>query len=212
VLPGAPTNLKAKGGELTFTAPGDDLLCGTADHYELATAKKPIDEASFADAKPLDGAPTPKPAGGKQKLDVPAGSKGWIALRAVDEQGNVGRVATVKAKAKKPGKGRRCSNPIHGTGAPDRLDGTGGGDEITGRGGRDRLDGRGGADCVKGGKRGDRLRGGQGRDRLSGGAGRDRIDAADGRRDRVRCGPGRDRVIADRKDRVAGDCERVRLD
>jgi len=212
VLPGAPTNLKAKGGELTFTAPGDDLLCGTADHYELATAKKPIDEASFADAKPLDGAPTPKPAGGKQKLDVPAGSKGWIALRAVDEQGNVGRVATVKAKAKKPGKARRCSNPIHGTGAPDRLDGTGGGDEITGRGGRDRLDGRGGADCVKGGKRGDRLRGGQGRDRLSGGAGRDRIDAADGRRDRVRCGPGRDRVIADRKDRVAGDCERVRLD
>ena len=32
---------------------------------------------------------------------------------------------------------------------------------------------------------------------------------ADGRRDRVRCGPGRDRVVADRKDRVAGDCERL---
>ena len=208
VLPGAPTNLKAKGGELTFTAPGDDLLCGTADHYELATAKKPIDEASFADAKPLDGAPTPKAAGAKQKLDVPAGSKGWIALRAVDEQGNVGRIASVKAKPKPPK--RRCGNEIHGTGRSDRLHGTGGGDAITGRGGRDRLDGRGGADCVKGGKRGDRLRGGQGRDRLSGGAGRDRIDAADGRRDRVRCGPGQDRVVADRKDRVAGDCERVR--
>ena len=44
VLPGAPTALKAKGGELSFLAPGDDLLCGTADHYEMATAKSAIDE------------------------------------------------------------------------------------------------------------------------------------------------------------------------
>jgi RTX calcium-binding nonapeptide repeat (4 copies) len=210
VLPGAPAGLKSKSGTLTFSAPGDDLLCGKVDHYEMATAGKRIDEAGFADAKPLKGAPKPKAPGAKQKLDVPAKSKGWIAIRAVDEQGNVGRVAAVKAKPEHAGPGRRCVNPIPGTSGRDHLRGTGGGDELTGRGRGDHLDGRGGPDCVKGGKGNDRLRGGQGRDRIGGGAGSDRIDAADGRRDRIRCGPGRDRVTADRKDRVAGSCERVR--
>ena len=54
----------------------------------------------------------------------------------------------------------------------------------------------------------------RGADRFSGGAGNDRIDARDRRlrdrrrRDRISCGPGRaDRVQADRRDRVAKDCE-----
>jgi len=210
VLPGVPAKLKSSGGKLSFLAPGDDLLCGKVDHYEMATAKGRIDEESFASAKPLGGAPKPKPAGAKQKLAVPPKSKGWIAIRAVDEQGNIGRVAAVKAKAASSGPGRRCVNPIPGTNAPDHLRGTGAGDEINGRGGGDRIDGRAAADCVKGGKGDDRIRGGKGRDRLSGGAGGDRIDAADGRRDRVRCGPGRDTVVADGKDRVGRSCERIR--
>ncbi len=114
VLPGAPAELKAGRGKLHFVAPGDDLLCGTADHYELVTAKQKIDESSFADAKPLQGAPQPKPPGFVHSLAIPDRSKGWIAIRAVDEQGNVGRVASVKAKPKPPK--RRCGNEIHGTG------------------------------------------------------------------------------------------------
>jgi hypothetical protein len=35
------------------------------------------------------------------------------------------------------------------------------------------------------------------------------ITSRGGGRDRVLCGRGRDRVIADRKDRVRGGCERV---
>ncbi|GIK77928.1 MAG: hypothetical protein BroJett022_16180 [Actinomycetes bacterium] len=210
VPPGAPAKLRAKDGRLSFVAPGDDLLCGAADHYEIATSKRPIDEGSFADAKPLGEAPNPRPAGAKQKLPVPRASRGWVAIRAVDEQGNVGRVASVKAKPQ-PGGGRRCANRIPGaTRRGDRLRGTGAGDVIDGHGGPDRIDGRGGDDCARGGTGRDRIRGDRGRDRLSGGRGGDRIDAGDGRRDRIRCGPGRDRVRADRKDRVAGDCERVR--
>ena len=210
VLPGAPTALKAKGGELSFLAPGDDLLCGTADNYEMATAKSAIDEDSFAAAKPLGGEPEPKAAGAKQKLAVPAKSKGWIAIRAVDDQGNVGRVTTVKAKAPRADR-KRCSNMIHGTRRADRLRGTGGGDWMDGRAGRDRIDGRGGEDCVRGGKQADRLKGGPSEDRINGGGGNDRIAARDGRHDVVACGSGRDTVIADRRDGVAANCERVRV-
>ncbi|MCB0874781.1 MAG: hypothetical protein KDB46_01140 [Solirubrobacterales bacterium] len=209
VLPGAPTSIKVKNGEISFRAPGDDLLCGTTDHYELATAKQAIDEESFAAAKPLAGAPSPKAPGGKQKLEVPKKSKGWVAVRAVDEQGNVGRVATVKAKAPAPGAGR-CSVAIHGTKRADRIRGTRAGERIDGRGGKDRLDGRGGKDCVRGGKRADRLKGGPNKDEINGGRGRDRIAARDGKRDEISCGPGRDTVIADRRDRVSRNCEQVR--
>ena len=78
-------------------------------------------------------------------------------------------------------------------------------------GGRDRLAGRGGDDCLAGQAGADRLIGGRGSDDLTGGNGADRIRARDGERDTVKCGRGRDRVIADRRDRVRGDCERVRI-
>jgi hypothetical protein len=209
VLPGAPAELKAGRGKLHFVAPGDDLLCGTADHYELVTAKQKIDESSFADAKTLQGAPQPKPAGFVHSLAIPDGSKGWIAIRAVDEQGNVGRVASVKAKPKPPK--RRCGNEIHGTGRSDRLHGTGGGEEITGRAGHDVIAARGGKDCVRGGRQADYLKGGDGKDRISGGRGNDRIVGRDGKRDAIACGAGRDTLVADRRDRIAGNCERVRV-
>jgi hypothetical protein len=211
ILPGAPTGIgTAKHGtRVRFGAPGDDLLCGTADHYELVTAGSPIDESSFADAKPLTGAPEPAAAGKTQTLDVPKASKGYLAIRAVDEQGNVGRVASVKAKAPRPG-GKSCANRINGTSEADNLRGTGGGDDVRGRGRNDRLDGRGGDDCIRGGKGADKLIGGKGKDKIRGGAGGDRIVVNDGRKDRVSCGRGRDVVTADPKDAVNGrSCERI---
>ena len=51
---------------------------------------------------------------------------------------------------------------------------------------------------------------GKGKDRVAAGAGPDVIYARDGDRDVIACGLGRDLVIADRKDKVARDCERVR--
>jgi len=93
-----------------------------------------------------------------------------------------------------------------------------GSDKLTGGAGADRLDGGAdddvllggdGADMLLGGDGRDRLAGGRGSDRLDGGAGADAINARGGGRDRIRCGPGRDEVLADRADRVLGDCERV---
>jgi hypothetical protein len=61
------------------------------------------------------------------------------------------------------------------------------------------------------GRRGtDDIHPGAGRDRVAAGAGPDVIYARDGYRDVISCGRGRDLVIADRKDKVSGDCERVR--
>lgn len=89
---------------------------------------------------------------------------------------------------------------LNGTAGADVLLGTPAADALHGRAGRDRLDGRAGADRIFGGRGADRLLGGRGKDRLSGGPGADH----------VRCGPGRDVVIADHKDVVAANCERVR--
>jgi Ca2+-binding RTX toxin-like protein len=66
-----------------------------------------------------------------------------------------------------------------------------------------------GADNLKGSAGRDVLEGGPGKDKLSAGAGRDRILARDGERDTIRCGAGKDVVLADKKDRVASDCEKV---
>jgi RTX calcium-binding nonapeptide repeat (4 copies)/WD40-like Beta Propeller Repeat len=82
-----------------------------------------------------------------------------------------------------------------------RIAGTPGDDVLRGTPLRDLIDGRGGDDSIIGGG---------GDDRLSGGDGDDTIRSRDRFRDTVRCGPGADGVIADRRDYVARDCERVR--
>jgi RTX calcium-binding nonapeptide repeat (4 copies) len=93
----------------------------------------------------------------------------------------------------------------------DRLSGGSGADRVRGGSSADRLDGGSGNDSLSGGSGNDRIKGSTGRDRISGGSGKDRIDTRDRRRgDRVACGSGRDSVVADRRDRVARDCERVR--
>jgi Tol biopolymer transport system component len=125
---------------------------------------------------------------------------------------------------------------ITGSEAADRLIGTGGRDIVFGRGGNDaillaegsdfgfgeegadelrggiepdRLDGGAGPDVLRGEGSRDVLKGGSGRDLLYGGAGRDAVLARDGERDQISCGSERDRVVADRLDRVARDCETV---
>ena len=98
---------------------------------------------------------------------------------------------------------------LYGDAGADRLSGDAGADRAFGGQGADRLDGGAGNDRLSGQAGDDVLSGGAGVDRISGGAGADRISARDGRRDTITCGAGRDRVTADRRDRVARDCERV---
>jgi CSLREA domain-containing protein len=113
----------------------------------------------------------------------------------------------------------RCKNVIRGNARANRLRGTSAGDKMLGRGGKDVLRSFGGADCLSGGRGNDRLVSGSGDDRLVGGKGRDSmasgsgaddVRARDGARDFVKCGAGRDTVVADKVDRIAKDCEKVR--
>lgn len=73
-------------------------------------------------------------------------------------------------------------------------------------------------DVLRGSILGDTLRSFAGADEVVPGAGKDVVDsgpgadlvrARDGGRDVVRCGSGRDRVLADSRDVIARDCERV---
>ncbi len=92
----------------------------------------------------------------------------------------------------------------------DRLTGSSGDDRLIGGSSSDRLSGGSGNDRVSGGSGHDRISGGPGRDVLHGNTGNDTISARDGARDTIDCGTGRDSVTADRFDRVARNCERVR--
>jgi Tol biopolymer transport system component len=82
----------------------------------------------------------------------------------------------------------KCSSRDRGRG---RIDGTHFPDRICGRRGRDDIHPLGGKDVV------------------DAGAGNDLIYTNDLNGDIVNCGPGRDRVIVDKKDEVAGNCERI---
>jgi RTX calcium-binding nonapeptide repeat (4 copies)/WD40-like Beta Propeller Repeat len=66
------------------------------------------------------------------------------------------------------------------------------------------------ADCRFGTGSADHIRGSQRSDRIFGLEGNDTIDVRGGGRDVVNCGPGRDTVLADRRDVIARNCERVR--
>ena len=230
VLPGRPMAAAVSSAALSFQAPGDDLLCGDADHYEIVTASSPIDESNFDSAAPLTGPPDPAAPGSPQTYTLPASAQRYVAIRAVDEQGNVGRPAVVDRGAGAGGGTggggtgggyyEECANVISGTPDKDKLKGTAGGDRVRGRGGDDRIKGRGGDDCVSGQRGEDRVsggagadlvKGGRGKDRLSGGSGDDVIRARRGARDRINCGVGDDVVFANRKrDRIAKNCEKVR--
>ena len=114
---------------------------------------------------------------------------------------------------------------VGGIGSDTLLGGTGS-DFLLGDNGPDRVMGNKGRDLVEGGRGADRLSGGDSTDilisgpieervtnTLSGGDGDDIfvVDNVPAAKDRVSCGRGFDRVIADRKDMVAADCEKVRV-
>ncbi|HEX8741623.1 MAG TPA: hypothetical protein VF712_00675 [Thermoleophilaceae bacterium] len=109
---------------------------------------------------------------------------------------------------------------VHGRAGNDRLGaqrfvggvvlfGDAGSDRLAGNTAEDTLDGGSGNDLIYGAEGDDFVTGGSGRDRISAGRGGDSVRARDGFTDTVACGSGRDTVTADRRDRVARDCERV---
>ena len=136
-------------------------------------------------------------------------------------------------------RGTDRADNLSGLGGGDTLLGKDGSDNLSGGPGKDvlfggderrpgagdkNLDGGGGNDVVLAGRGSDNASGGDGndfmidgnlgessRDNLSGGSGKDviAVDNVPAFRDVVGCGGGFDRVLADRKDTVGQDCERV---
>ena len=113
---------------------------------------------------------------------------------------------------------------ISGAGdAASDIQARGGDDHVTASGGSERIDGGAGADTLTGGFNNDTITGGPGPDTIfadtSGSYcsiwscqlpyGNDTVDVRDGEVDSVDCGVGADRVIADRADVIAGNCETV---
>jgi hypothetical protein len=221
--PYRPTGLQIAGNELSFTAPGDDYGCGTAARYEIVTSSAPIVPTNFAAAMPLAGAPTPGAAGSDEEYTLPAHAR-YVGVRAVDEAGNVGWVATIDAGAgggatgggggnpgavgggnspppagatAKPGVKPRgpCADLQRGSARLNRLIGTPRGDRLLGLAGDDRLAGLAGDDCLSGGPGADRVSGGAGKDKVLGQRGADTLNGGSGP-DIVYGNGGRDRLSA----------------
>jgi Ca2+-binding RTX toxin-like protein len=169
-------------GPIAVTTPGGTAVSATPF---TVTAPVPPSESpnpggsSGGQAGPAPAPPTPPPAPAESAPTAPAPLAGTQPTRAR---------ATSRA------------DRLVGTSRRDTLRGLGGGDTILGLAGDDLLDGGTGNDTLVGGK---------GRDLLYGRTGNDVLSVRDGTRDRVSCGKGRDRVIADRRDAVSRDCERV---
>lgn len=108
VLPGRPEKAALEGTTLSFVAPGDDLLCGTAAGYEVLASKQRID-GSESGWRRVDGA-TPAAPGATDSVEVDPSAAKYVAVRAVDDQGNVGRPAVVKVHRR----GRTFILPGHG--------------------------------------------------------------------------------------------------
>ena len=78
--PGALTNVKYAAGKLTFTAPGDDLMCGKVTRYEAVQANFPLNGSNFS-----QGNPTPT------RITRAAKSPWWT--RTATSRGSPGRHA-----------------------------------------------------------------------------------------------------------------------
>jgi hypothetical protein len=84
--PGKPYDAALAGRTLSFSAPGDDLLCGRATRYEVVE-----------DGTAVYGAPAPGDPGTRQTLTLPAAVKRSLTIRAVDDQGNAGPPLVVRS-------------------------------------------------------------------------------------------------------------------
>jgi hypothetical protein len=103
VAPGVATDAAITDGKLGFTSPGDDLLCGKAARYEVRTSNGRITPSNFSGADAVEAEGEPVDGGTEASLDLGDAELGrWIAVRAVDEQGNVGLPAIVDT-GEKPG-------------------------------------------------------------------------------------------------------------
>ena len=87
---------------LTWTAPGDDSLSGTASQYDLRYSTAPITATNFASASRFTGTPNPSPSGTKENATVTGLSSGttyYFALKTGDEVPNWSGISNVISRS-----------------------------------------------------------------------------------------------------------------
>ena len=115
VDPGVPYDIGTSQGNLTFKAPGDDLLCGKAAAYQVAEADFPLTGKTFFQGDQIPTTLKPAAPGTPQALELGGTLERYLAIRAVDDQGNVGPIVTVSTAKKSlggggPGGGGLCGD------------------------------------------------------------------------------------------------------
>jgi hypothetical protein len=98
VPPGAPVLVRRRARAIAFLAPGGDLECGRAARYEAVTSGAPITPQTFASARRLSIGLVPAAAGSIQRLVLPRVGR-YVAIRAVDAAGNLGRPLVFRTAA-----------------------------------------------------------------------------------------------------------------
>ncbi len=94
--PGAILDARVEGGQVLFTAPGDDWNMGRVARYELRRAPAPVrDLSGWQAATPLPDMPAQTPGGGTARIPVPPGG-GYLVIVAVDDAGLRGRPVSVR--------------------------------------------------------------------------------------------------------------------
>jgi hypothetical protein len=89
------------GVTLTWTAPGDDGVAGTASSYDIRYSNSPITDATWATAFQAGGEPPPKPAGSPESFTVQylaPGTLYYFALKTVDEKQNWSGLSNVVSR------------------------------------------------------------------------------------------------------------------
>lgn len=106
VPPAAITDLNATSSEdridLHWTAPGDDGVVGTATAYRVRYATAAITAANWESATTVSEVPVPQSAGASESMTLSGltvGQTYYFAVRAVDEQGNLGALSNSPAAA-----------------------------------------------------------------------------------------------------------------
>ncbi|MDX6651895.1 MAG: hypothetical protein QOJ38_676 [Solirubrobacterales bacterium] len=102
--PGALRDAQLSGDHNTISwkAPGDDWYAGKADHYEIVQSDSRITPPSYDQAESVSGPPAPADPGAAQTFQVPSGAKRYIAVRAVDNAGNLGPPAIFQLRPEPP--------------------------------------------------------------------------------------------------------------
>lgn len=185
------------GDDCLFGGPGDDRAFGGTGSDELHGNAGGDELGGGTGADSLSGGASADQLRGGSGADTLRGGVGDDTLRGGGRSDQL--------------RGNSGNDDLRGGGGGDRMIGGANDDVLRGLAGNDEITGGSGSDVVRAGGGNDEIRPGAGRDRVDAGKGNDRVDVRGGGRDKVSCGPGRDRVEADRRDKVGGSCERVKL-